>query len=78
MHENNGLRIDRERLEDRYDRPDFRLELARKDLALVLDEAERAGVALTMVETAAARSDEALAAGLGPRDFGAVAGFLRR
>lgn len=68
----------RERLEDRYDRPDFRLELARKDLTLVLDEAERAGVALTMVETAAARSDEALAAGLGPRDFGAVAGFLRR
>ncbi|MCI0633656.1 MAG: NAD(P)-dependent oxidoreductase [Actinobacteria bacterium] len=68
----------RERLEDRYDRPDFRLELARKDLALVLAEAERAGVALTMVETAAARSDEALAAGLGPHDFGAVAGFLRR
>ena len=68
----------RERLEDRYDRPDFRLELARKDLALVLDEAERAGVALTMVQRAAARSDEALAAGLGPRDFGAVAGFLRR
>jgi 3-hydroxyisobutyrate dehydrogenase len=68
----------RPRLEDRYDRPDFRLELARKDLALVLAEAERAGVALTMVETAAARSDEALAAGLGPRDFGAVAGFLRR
>ncbi len=68
----------RERLEDRYDRPDFRLELARKDLALVLGEAERAGVALTMVETAAARSDEALSAGLGSRDFGAVAGFLRR
>jgi 3-hydroxyisobutyrate dehydrogenase len=68
----------RERLEDRYDRPDFRLELARKDLALVLDEAERAGVALSMVETAAARADEALAAGFGPRDFGAVAGFLRR
>ncbi len=68
----------RERLEDRYDRPDFRLELARKDLALILDEAERAGVGLTMVDTAAARSDEAIAAGLGPSDFGAVSGFLRR
>lgn len=67
----------RERLEDRYERPDFPLDLARKDLDLVLGEAERAGVSLTMTENAAARADEALEAGLGERDFGAVAGFLR-
>ena len=68
----------RERLEDRYERPDFPLALARKDLDLVLGEAERAEVSLTMTETAAARADDALDAGLGERDFGAVAGFLRR
>ena len=68
----------RERLEDRYERPDFPLALARKDLDLVLGEAERAEVSLTMTETAAARADEALDAGLGERDFGSVAGFLRR
>jgi len=68
----------RERLEDRYERPDFPLALARKDLDLVLGEAEGVGVSLTMTATAAARADEALDAGLGERDFGAVAGFLRR
>jgi 3-hydroxyisobutyrate dehydrogenase-like beta-hydroxyacid dehydrogenase len=68
----------RERLEGLYDRPDFRLALARKDLGLVLEEAERAGVPLTMTHTAAARSDDALDAGLGGQDFGAIAAFLRR
>jgi 3-hydroxyisobutyrate dehydrogenase len=68
----------RERLEDRYERADFRLALARKDLGLVLAEAATAGVSLSMTEVAAARGDEALEAGLGDRDFGSVAGFLRR
>jgi 3-hydroxyisobutyrate dehydrogenase-like beta-hydroxyacid dehydrogenase len=68
----------RERFEGRYDRPDFPLALAHKDLELVLEEAEGAGVSLTMTRTAAERSAEALAAGLGDRDFGALAGFLRR
>ena len=66
------------RLENRYDRPDFPLALARKDLGLVLDEAGAAGVTLAMTGTAASRMDEAVAAGLGERDFGSVAGFLRR
>ena len=68
----------RERLEDRYERADFRLVLARKDLGLILAEAEAAGVTLSMTEEAAARCDEALDAGLGERDFGSVSGFLRR
>jgi 3-hydroxyisobutyrate dehydrogenase-like beta-hydroxyacid dehydrogenase len=68
----------RERLEDRYERPDFRLVLARKDLGLVLAEAQAAGITLPMTDAAAARCDEALEAGLGERDLGSVSGFLRR
>jgi len=56
----------------------FRLALARKDLALVFDEAEREGVDLSVAETAAARCDEAIGAGLGDEDFGAIVAFLRR
>jgi 3-hydroxyisobutyrate dehydrogenase len=56
----------------------FRLALARKDLALVFDETEREGVDLTVAETAAARCDEAIGAGLGDEDFGAIVPFLRR
>ncbi len=56
----------------------FRLALARKDLAIVFDEAERAGTGLTVAETAAARCDEAIAAGLGDEDFGAIVPYLRR
>ena len=56
----------------------FRLALARKDLALAFDEAERQGTRLTVAEAAAARSDEAIEAGLGEEDFGVVVGFLRR
>ena len=55
----------------------FRLALARKDLALVFDEAEREGVDLSVAETAAARCDEAIEAGLGDEDFGAIVPFLR-
>jgi len=56
----------------------FRLALAGKDLALVFDEAERAGTDLTVAEAAAARCDEAIEAGLGDEDFGAIVPFLRR
>jgi 3-hydroxyisobutyrate dehydrogenase-like beta-hydroxyacid dehydrogenase len=56
----------------------FRLALARKDLAIVFDEAEREGTELTVAETAAARCDDAIEAGLGDEDFGAIVPFLRR
>ena len=56
----------------------FRLALARKDLAIVFDEAEREGAGLTVARTAAARCDEAIEAGLGDEDFGAVVPFLRQ
>jgi 3-hydroxyisobutyrate dehydrogenase-like beta-hydroxyacid dehydrogenase len=56
----------------------FRLALARKDLAIVFDEAEREGADLSVAQTAAARCDEAIAAGLGDEDFGAIVPFLRR
>jgi 3-hydroxyisobutyrate dehydrogenase-like beta-hydroxyacid dehydrogenase len=55
----------------------FRLALARKDLALAFDEADRLGTRLTVPEAAAARCDEAVEAGLGDEDFGAVVGFVR-
>jgi 3-hydroxyisobutyrate dehydrogenase-like beta-hydroxyacid dehydrogenase len=56
----------------------FRLALARKDLAITVDEAERKGVELSVAETAAARCDDAIGAGLGDEDFGAIVPFLRR
>jgi 3-hydroxyisobutyrate dehydrogenase len=56
----------------------FRLALARKDLAIVFDEAEREGTGLTVAEAAAARCDDAIGAGLGDEDFGAIVPFLRR
>jgi 3-hydroxyisobutyrate dehydrogenase len=55
----------------------FRLALARKDLAIAFDEAEREGTELTVAETAAARCDEAIEDGLGDEDFGAIVPFLR-
>jgi 3-hydroxyisobutyrate dehydrogenase len=56
----------------------FRLALARKDLAIVFDEAEREGTELTVAEAGAARCDEAIETGLGDEDFGAIVAFLRR
>jgi len=56
----------------------FRLALARKDLAIVFDEAEHEGADLSVAQTAAARCDEAIAVGLGDEDFGAIVPFLRR
>jgi 3-hydroxyisobutyrate dehydrogenase len=55
----------------------FRLALARKDLAIAFDEAEREGTELAVAETAAARCDEAIEDGLGDEDFGAIVPFLR-
>ncbi len=68
----------RPRLKDEDRSSYFRLALARKDLALAFDEADRLGTRLTMLESAAARCDEAIEDGLGDEDFGAVVGFLRR
>jgi 3-hydroxyisobutyrate dehydrogenase-like beta-hydroxyacid dehydrogenase len=56
----------------------FRLALARKDLALVFDEAGREGIELSVAETAANRCDEAIEDGLGDDDFGAIVPFLRQ
>jgi 3-hydroxyisobutyrate dehydrogenase-like beta-hydroxyacid dehydrogenase len=56
----------------------FRLALARKDLAIAFDEAERQGTELRVAQTAAARCDEAIENGLGDEDFGAIVPFLRR
>ena len=56
----------------------FRLALARKDLALAFDEAERLETRLTVPEAAAARCDEAIEAGLRDEDFGVVVEYLRR
>ena len=56
----------------------FRLALARKDLALVFNEAVREGTELSVAETAANRCDEAIEYGLGDDDFGAIVPFLRQ
>jgi len=68
----------RPRLKDEDQTSYFRLTLARKDLALAFDEADRLGARLTVPEAAAARCDEAIEEGLGDEDFGAVVGFVRR
>lgn len=58
-------------------RVDFRLTLARKDLALALEEGDAAGVRLTVTEAAAARCDEAIAAGRADEDNTAVVAEIR-
>ncbi|WP_052852534.1 NAD(P)-dependent oxidoreductase [Streptomyces avicenniae] len=58
---------------DRYDRPDFRLRLMAKDLALATAEAERTGLELPLVRTALATHDEAVRRGDGDLDCAAVA-----
>lgn len=67
----------RDKVTDRVDRVDFRLTLARKDLALALDEGSRLGLRLTLPEAAAARCDEAIAAGRGSQDNTAVVTEIR-
>ncbi len=58
-------------------RVDFRLALARKDLALAVDEAEALGVRLELVRDAVAACDAAMAAGMGEEDNTAVVRHLR-
>lgn len=56
---------------------DFRLALARKDLALALDEAHEVGVHLTVAQAAMTRCDEAMAAGMSDQDNTAVVAHIR-
>jgi 3-hydroxyisobutyrate dehydrogenase/2-hydroxy-3-oxopropionate reductase len=58
-------------------RIDFRLALARKDLGLAVDDAERAGVRLRVTEAALVRLDEAVAAGRADDDNSAVVEVVR-
>jgi 3-hydroxyisobutyrate dehydrogenase/2-hydroxy-3-oxopropionate reductase len=67
----------RDKLTGRVTRVDFSLALARKDLALALDEGSRSGIRLTLPEAAAARCDEAIAAGRGSQDNTAVVAEIR-
>jgi 3-hydroxyisobutyrate dehydrogenase-like beta-hydroxyacid dehydrogenase len=55
----------------------FRLALARKDLRLLLDEADPAAARLDVPGAAAARFEAAQEAGLGDADFSAIARFVR-
>ena len=57
-------------------RVDFRLVLARKDLALAVSEAEELGLSLELVRAAIARCDEAIVGGLGDQDNTAVVRHL--
>lgn len=56
---------------------DFRLALARKDLALALEEARSAGLELTVPMAAMARCDEAIANGRGDQDNTALVAEVR-
>jgi 3-hydroxyisobutyrate dehydrogenase len=67
----------RGKLTDGAGRVDFRLVLARKDLALAVDEAQALGLDLTHLQAAIARCDEAIAAGLGEDDNTSVTRYLR-
>ena len=67
----------RDKVTGRVRRVDFRLALARKDLALALEEGDAAGVRLTLPTAAVARCDEAIAAGQGDHDNTAVVAAIR-
>jgi 3-hydroxyisobutyrate dehydrogenase-like beta-hydroxyacid dehydrogenase len=67
----------RDKITGASDAVDFRLVLARKDLALARDEAACVDVDLTLAAAAIARCDEAIADGRGDRDNTAVVGYLR-
>jgi 3-hydroxyisobutyrate dehydrogenase len=56
-------------LDARYDEPSWALGMARKDVRLMLDEAERADVALAILPTIAQRMDAVLAEGHAARDW---------
>ena len=67
----------RDRMTGRVSRIDFRLALARKDLALAVEEAKAVGVRLMLPEAAAVRTDEAIAAGRAEQDNTAVVAAIR-
>jgi 3-hydroxyisobutyrate dehydrogenase len=67
----------RDKVTGRASRIDFRLALARKDLALALEEAKAAGIRLLLPEAAAARADEAIAGGRAEEDNTAVVAEIR-
>ena len=67
----------RDKVTGRVSSVDFRLALARKDLALALEEGEAAGLRLTLAEAAAARCDEAIVAGRAGQDNTAVVAYVR-
>ena len=67
----------RDKVTGRVQRVDFRLALARKDLALALEEAEAAGVRLTLAMAAAARCDEAIEDGRADDDNTTVVAEIR-
>jgi 3-hydroxyisobutyrate dehydrogenase-like beta-hydroxyacid dehydrogenase len=58
-------------------RVDFRLALARKDLALAVEEGAGLGARLTVPAAAVARADEAIAAGMADRDNSSVVAHIR-
>lgn len=65
----------RDKVTGRVSGVDFRLALARKDLAL--EEGEAAGLRLTLSKAAAARCDEAISAGRAEQDNTAVVAYIR-
>ena len=67
----------RDKVTGRVSRVDFSLALARKDLTLALDEGTRVGIGLTLAQAAAARCDEAIAAGRASDDNTAVVAEIR-
>jgi 3-hydroxyisobutyrate dehydrogenase-like beta-hydroxyacid dehydrogenase len=58
--------------------PGFKMSLGLKDLRLASEAAERAGKRLPMLETVRHQMTEAVQAGLGDKDWSAVAEFMRR
>lgn len=67
----------RDKVTSRVSGVDFRLALARKDLALALEEGQAAGLRLTLSKAAAVRCDEAIAAGRAEQDNSAVVAYIR-
>jgi 3-hydroxyisobutyrate dehydrogenase-like beta-hydroxyacid dehydrogenase len=67
----------RDKWTGRVSRVDFTLALARKDLALALEEGERSGLRLTLPQAAADRCDEAIEAGRASEDNTAVVEEIR-
>jgi 3-hydroxyisobutyrate dehydrogenase len=61
-----------------YERPDFRLRLMAKDLALAVAEAAEEGVELPMAAAASLAHADALAHGLGDEDCAAIAELFAR